>query len=277
MQKVTKRMQRRALRGWKRWIFVVVVAFSPLFMDAWLNIKTRHQDYVNNFLNAERQRLNEELEDLSVNRASLERLDRLSVSAEALGLREPEPAQVQVIQYEGELNSPGSGQGRMLLAQRSAQSNALNSISYEEDGVAKVVHSVMVRGATVFQSIEDGLGSFLDAPAKVEASELPRENQLNLADTTSDVSTTYGEGANSSPPSYSDNPNTVDVNVANKDSMSYTPLTPENSRVETLPTPLDAILEMPKNSVFTSEEEEKEKTATDASLDESLEAMLGAI
>lgn len=288
MPQVTKRMQRRALRGWKRWILVVFIAFSPLYMDAWLNIKMRHHDYMTNYLNKERQRLNEELVSLSVNRASLERLERLSTSAEALGLGEPEPGQVHLITYDGHINSPASGQGRMVLAQRSAQNGALNWSAYEEDEVARFVHNMMVRGATMFQRIEQGLDSFLDVPMKVEASELDRMQQEAAHSDAMNASMPYGgENAGVS----HDTPYAVSADrgavqgdhTAQNTATQTAAVAAQAHRVETLPAPITSILGMPKESAFgvdraATTDAAKENTASsDAVLDASLEDLLGSL
>ncbi len=280
MQQVTKRMQRRALRGWKRWILVVFIAFSPLYVDAWLNIKMRHHDYMTNYLNSERQRLNEELITLSVNRASLERMDRLSVRAEALGLGEPEPGQVHLITYDGSINSPASGQGRMVLAQRSAQSGAMNWSAYEEDGVARFVHNMMVRGATMFQRIEQGLDGFLSAPMKVEASELERDyQQVGYSD---DMGAPMPYGGGYEVESY-DAPYAVtsaEEGIESELDTSAASASAQDFRVETLSAPISAILGMPREPALNPQVEPETDTsaeASDSDLDGSLEELLGSL
>ncbi len=270
MQMVSKRMQRRALRGWLRWSLVVIVGFSPLYVDAWLNVKMRHHDYIINQLNSERNHLNNELISLTVNRASLERMDRLSMNAEALALREPDPNQVHVIYYDGRINSVNQGQGRMLMAQRSATRDQETAIQHQEDGLAGVVHHLLVRGTTIFQQVETSLTNLLDSPLKVEASELHREyengSKLYPLEATQEFSSLEAtEPMN----------NRVDLSK----SLTDKPLEPEvpvsgNQDVlfDTLQAPLDAIIEMPREPIFSN----TTPTHVEQSLDDSIDDLLGS-
>ena len=270
MQMVSKRMQRRALRGWLRWSVVVIVGFSPLYVDAWLNIKMRHHDYIISQLNTERNKLNNELISLTVNRASLERMDRLSTSAEVLALREPDPNQVHVIYYDGRINSANPGQGRMLLAQRNASREQDSALYHEEDGFVGVVHHLLVRGATIFQQVETSLTNLLDSPMKVEASELNREYDdtaevFQLENVQEFSSLESNEPMNSfAYPSTS---------MADTFYESEAPeLVEHNVPVEILHAPLEAIIDMPREPILST----IPPTNDDKSLDESLEDLLGS-
>ena len=93
------RIQRDAFRGWWKWTPVLAVWFSVLFFDAWLNHARLANDYQYFNLLQEHRKLAAELRAIQVDQASLEALDRLDLQAEALGLGEPRPEQIQTISY----------------------------------------------------------------------------------------------------------------------------------------------------------------------------------
>lgn len=88
---------RHARYGWIPWTPLLAVVFGLLAWDAWLNVRVRHTDYEFNQLSGERRRLIQELDEVRAREAQLKNLDVLTAKAEALGLRPPDPHQLEVV------------------------------------------------------------------------------------------------------------------------------------------------------------------------------------
>ena len=99
MMRPTDWRQRYVVREWFRWIPVLLLPFSALFFDTWLNTEILKRDFRMANLNAELRRLRETLDMYRVHEAQLENLDRIEFEAPDLGLVPAEPRQIQVIHY----------------------------------------------------------------------------------------------------------------------------------------------------------------------------------
>lgn len=88
---------RRARYGWVPWLPLLAVVFGLLAWDAWLNVRVRHTDYEFNLLSGERHRLIQELNEVRTREARLKNLDTLTARAAELGLRPPDPHQMEVV------------------------------------------------------------------------------------------------------------------------------------------------------------------------------------
>lgn len=100
MRAALRKQQRQALRGWLKWTPALALLFSVLFLDAWLNAQERSRDYENRNLTLIERELEAEMKALRVRAAELEKFDRLEMMAIELGLKKPEPHQVETIRYD---------------------------------------------------------------------------------------------------------------------------------------------------------------------------------
>ena len=106
MAQANKRIRRQALHGWWKWTPVVVLVFSVIYFDCWLDVQRRSQDYEIGKLNADIDNAQREIDEYMTKTAGLETFDRLERMAPALGLQLPEPGQIKVIRFD-----PESGKG----------------------------------------------------------------------------------------------------------------------------------------------------------------------
>lgn len=88
---------RHARYGWVPWLPLLAVMFGLFAWDAWLNVRVRHTDYEFNMLSGERRRLIQELNEVRTREAHLKNLDTLTAKAAELGLRPPDPHQMEVV------------------------------------------------------------------------------------------------------------------------------------------------------------------------------------
>jgi hypothetical protein len=99
MPRISARTRRQALFGWIKWIPVLFVLFSALFLDAWLTIRSRRDDYAFRQLMLEERELRKSLEQLRRQSAELGNLDRLDEEAVVLEMVKPEQHQLQTVYY----------------------------------------------------------------------------------------------------------------------------------------------------------------------------------
>lgn len=100
-----KRASRRALYGWMFYTPPVMLIVGVLAFDAYLNIETRRNDYEVNTLKRRATVLNDSLEKLRSRSAATQQLHKLQEQALAMGLREPEPWQIERVAMQGPLKS----------------------------------------------------------------------------------------------------------------------------------------------------------------------------
>ena len=102
-----RRSKRRAsLRGWIKWLPFLVLPFSVLLCEAWLNIETFENDYEAASLNSAMHSLRQDIEELREQELNLRAMDRIQEKAPDLGLVNAEPNQIRLIRYaerDGEL------------------------------------------------------------------------------------------------------------------------------------------------------------------------------
>ena len=95
------RKQRNAsLNSWIWWIPLLAAPFAIALCEIYLATQMRLNDYTNGRVNGEMRQLEKEMEGLRVEKARLERLDRLEDAAPNLGLVVPAPNQVRTILYD---------------------------------------------------------------------------------------------------------------------------------------------------------------------------------
>jgi len=96
--------RRRAvpLTGWIKWLPVLALPFSVLFLETWLNVQTRVCDYEIFEINRSTRELQRTLDALKVREAQLAAMDRIGVRAPDLGLVEPNPGQIQTVYFYAE-------------------------------------------------------------------------------------------------------------------------------------------------------------------------------
>ncbi len=100
-------IRRRAvpLTSWLKWLPVLILPFSVLFFETWLNVQTRVNDYELFELNQRMRELQRSLDALKVEEARLAAMDRIGVRAPDLGLVEPNPSQIKTIYRSEERDS----------------------------------------------------------------------------------------------------------------------------------------------------------------------------
>src|SRR5690606_17954471 len=99
-----------------RWIPFVVLPFSVLFAETWMRTEHLRMDYEINGINAAMRRLDEQMNDLRVQEASLDNLERIRAHAPSLGLVEPTRDQIRGVKIESADIVP-QAEGPMALAQ----------------------------------------------------------------------------------------------------------------------------------------------------------------
>lgn len=99
MTKAFRRRQRRALLGFLWWMPLLCAAFAALFVDVWLGVQRTEADYREAELMARMRAAEKELAGFNYTVASRQKMDRLASLALALGLKEPQPGQMQRLVY----------------------------------------------------------------------------------------------------------------------------------------------------------------------------------
>ncbi len=94
------RRQRRMLRGWIKWIPVVLIPFSVLFTHAWLNVEILRADYVLRTLDKESRELQEQLRHAGNEQSDQEVLEILAVQALEMDFIDAKPGQQETIYYD---------------------------------------------------------------------------------------------------------------------------------------------------------------------------------
>ena len=112
----SRRQVRASLSGWSRWLPFVVLPFGLFFAEAWLRTQQLRLDYEANRINGAMRELEEEMNDLRVQEAGLDQLDRIQAHAPDLGLVEPTREQIQVVKVESQ-EMVVADTGPMALAQ----------------------------------------------------------------------------------------------------------------------------------------------------------------
>lgn len=88
---------KRSITGWIRWLPILLLPFSAIFFDTWLNTETVKKDYTMAGLSAHLKQQRETLEVLKAKIASRGNMLRIEVEAPDLGLVPPEPNQIRMI------------------------------------------------------------------------------------------------------------------------------------------------------------------------------------
>ena len=96
----SNRHRRVTLEGWSKWLPFVVLPFAVLLLETWLRTQQLKQDYETSRINAEIRRLDEQMNDLRVEEAGLDNMDRMQAHAPHLGLIEPTRDQIRVVKIE---------------------------------------------------------------------------------------------------------------------------------------------------------------------------------
>ncbi len=91
------RMTKATFKGRMKWAIVVLIPFSVLFAETWLNTQILVKDYKKVELTTECRQLTETLNALKIKQARLENMDRMDVEAPDLGLVAPGPNQIKEI------------------------------------------------------------------------------------------------------------------------------------------------------------------------------------
>lgn len=100
MDGLMARRQRRMLRGWIKWIPVVLIPFSVLFTHAWLNVEILRADYVLRTLDKESRELQEQLRHAGNEQSDQEVLEILAVQALEMDFIDAKPGQQETIYYD---------------------------------------------------------------------------------------------------------------------------------------------------------------------------------
>ncbi|MFP4501581.1 MAG: hypothetical protein ACLFTT_11325 [Candidatus Hydrogenedentota bacterium] len=95
-----RRRQKKSFYGWVKWAPLFVAPLTVAMYEVYLGTQMRQNDYNASKTNTEIRRLEKSLELLTLEKARLERLDRLENQAPALALQAPNPSQLRVIYYD---------------------------------------------------------------------------------------------------------------------------------------------------------------------------------
>lgn len=104
------RIERVALKGWAKWLVVLLLPFSALSFDTWLNVGMLNRDFEIAETNRRLKQLGEKLDGLRIEQARLERQARCEMEAPELSLVKPEPNQIEIVYYRDanqEIGVPG--------------------------------------------------------------------------------------------------------------------------------------------------------------------------
>ena len=93
------RRPKAPLTGWGQWLLLLLVPFSALGLDTWLNTETFRCDYEMAEVNRQIKALTETLDGFRVEEARLIAMDRIEMEAPDLGLVDSQPGQIKVIYY----------------------------------------------------------------------------------------------------------------------------------------------------------------------------------
>ncbi len=120
MRNLLVRRQRRMLRGWFRWIPVLAIPFTVLFIHAWLNIQILRADYVLRELDKESKVLQGQLDHAGVVQSVQQDPEILAAQADRLEFVPPKPGQREVISYNPREFTPSPDEEAFAMAQRGA-------------------------------------------------------------------------------------------------------------------------------------------------------------
>lgn len=98
---MTGRQRRASLSGWWKYIPLLAAPFLIIFAEAWLNIGLLTHHYRASELSAQSRQLRSEIEILRDRCHDLERLERIYAEALELGLAEPNPGQLELMDFQG--------------------------------------------------------------------------------------------------------------------------------------------------------------------------------
>jgi hypothetical protein len=93
------RNQRVRMRGWSKWLLVLVLPLGGLYFEAWLNTRTLRNDYGLSRINQQIRILQTDVEQAKIEEAKYAAADRFKETATDLGLVQPEPNQIEVVYY----------------------------------------------------------------------------------------------------------------------------------------------------------------------------------
>lgn len=96
----SRRQVRATLAGWSRWLPFVLLPFGIFFAETWMRTEQLRMDYETNRINAGMRLLDEQMNELRVQEASLDNMERMQIHAPNLGLVEPTRDQIQVVKIE---------------------------------------------------------------------------------------------------------------------------------------------------------------------------------
>lgn len=99
MVRVSRSKRRLLLKGWIKWAALPIIPFSVLFIDTWLNIQVRINDYELSTLSEEQRNLEASLTTEISRLAKLRGINDVIVKATQMGLIAPEINQFQAIAY----------------------------------------------------------------------------------------------------------------------------------------------------------------------------------
>jgi len=99
MRAMSRRVRRQVMYGWIKWVPVLFVIFSVLYVDAWLNTETRNNDYELAKSSTRIREIQESINAMRAEEAYLEGIKRLALLASEIGMVEPQPEQIQVVRY----------------------------------------------------------------------------------------------------------------------------------------------------------------------------------
>ena len=172
MNKKTIKRQRRALRGWIKWVPVMLIPFSILFFHTWLNIQILRADYVLRELDGEARDLAERLNNTGMEETVHEDPNMLSEQAKLMDFVQPSPGQRESIPWR-QLAYPEEANFAIARGNGASQPNpgATESLTDQDRTVAPAPSEAIP--APVSESLSLPTPAVAEAPAEVSATNTP--------------------------------------------------------------------------------------------------------
>jgi hypothetical protein len=155
MRAMSRRVRRQVMYGWIKWVPVLFVVFSVLYVDAWLNTETRNNDYDLAKSSTRIREIQESINAMRAEEAYLEGIKRLALLASEIGMVEPQPEQIQVVRYATSDRRVLADDVPMALARLEQRKLRLRQGPERPDDAAQPAESVVTENASTADAEPD--------------------------------------------------------------------------------------------------------------------------
>ena len=91
--------RQRLFPEWTKWLLVILIPFSALCFDTWLNTQMLKRDYELSEISRRERELHQILDGVSDEKATLETMAHSEITAPDVGLINPQPGQIQIVYF----------------------------------------------------------------------------------------------------------------------------------------------------------------------------------